>query len=97
MRAVIAIATVALAAPGALLDAQTRGTQTPPALKVTNAVVSDSEDGPPFAQRGAVFLPGDTLFFSFQVENYRMGLTGKVQLTGHVQAFDPSGIPIVAA
>ena len=95
MRAVIGIATVALAALAGPLDAQTRGTQAPPALKVTNAVVSESEDGLPLAQ-GAVFLPGDTLFFSFQVENYRMGLTGKVQLTGHVQAFDPTGIPIVA-
>jgi hypothetical protein len=95
MRAVIAIATVTLAALGFPLDAQTRGAQAPVALKVTNAFISDSEDGPAFAQ-GAVFLPGDTLFFSFLVENYHMGLTGKVQLTGHVQAFDPAGIPIMA-
>lgn len=99
MRAVIAIATVAIAvlATGALvspLDAQTRGAQTPAALKVTNAIVSESEDGPAFAQ-GVVFQPGDMLFFSFQVENYRMGLTGKVQLTGHIQAFDAAGTPIV--
>src|SRR5580698_4230768 len=94
MRAVIAIATVALAALVSPLDAQTRPAQTPAALKVTRAIVSESEDGPAFAQ-GAVFLPGDMLFFSFQVENYRMGLTGKVQLTGHIQAFDPAGTPIV--
>lgn len=84
---------VALAALVSPLNAQTRGSQ-PPSLKVTNAVVSESEDGPAFAQ-GAVFQPGDTLFFSFLVENYRMGLTGKVQLTGHVQAFDPTGTPII--
>jgi len=99
MRAAITIATVAIAmlAIAALvspLDAQTRGAQTPPALKVTRAVVSESEDGPAFAQ-GSVFQPGDMLFFSFQVENYRMGLTGKVQLTGHIQAFDPAGTAIV--
>jgi hypothetical protein len=94
MRAVIAIATVLLAALVSPLDAQTRAAQTPAALKVTHPVVSDSEDGPAFAQ-GAVFQPGDMLFFSFQVENYRMGLTGKVQLTGHIQAFDPAGTPIV--
>ncbi len=45
--------------------------------------------------KGAVFQPGDMVFFSFQVENYRMGLTGKVQLTGHIQAFDPNGTPIM--
>jgi hypothetical protein len=100
MRAVIAFATVAIAALAIValvspLDAQTRGAQTPPALKVTHAVVSESEDGPGFAQ-GALFQPGDMLFFSFQVENYRMGLTGKVQITGHIQAFDPAGTPIIA-
>jgi hypothetical protein len=92
MRVVIAFATV-LAVLASPLDAQPRGAQTP-TLKVTNAVVSDSEDGPAFAQ-GAVFQPGDMLFFSFQMENYRMGLTGKVQLTGHTQAFDPAGTPII--
>jgi len=92
MRAVIAIATVGLAALVSL-DAQTRGAATP-SLRVANPVVSESEDGPAFAP-GATFQPGDMLFFSFQVENYRMGLTGKVQITGHIQAFDPAGIPIV--
>src|SRR5437868_4902868 len=98
MRALLAIATVTLAVLVFPLDAQTRAAQTSstePALKVTHPVVSDSEDGPASAQ-GAVFMPGDMLFFSFQVENYRMGLTGKVQLTGHIQAFDPTGTPIVA-
>ena len=33
-------------------------------------------------------------FFSFQVENYRMGLSGKVQLAGHVEVFDVNGTPI---
>src|SRR5579862_5948220 len=63
-------------------------------LKVTRAVISESEDGPAIAA-GASFQPGETVFFSFLVENYRMGLTGKVQLTGHTQAFDPTGTPIV--
>ena len=96
MRAVIAIATVALAALVSPLGAQTRAAQTSPAaaLKVTHAVIAESEDGPAFAQ-GAVFQPGDVVFFSFLVENYRMGLTGKIQLTGHIQAFDPAGTPIV--
>jgi methionine-rich copper-binding protein CopC len=77
------IAILALAVP---LGAQT--------LKLTHPVVSQSEDGLP-ADSGVVFQPGDTVFFSFQVENYRSGLTGKVQLTGHMQAFDTNGTPVV--
>jgi hypothetical protein len=92
MRATIAIAAVTVAALVFLLDAQPTGAQ---ALKVTHPVVSESEDGPALAQ-GAVFQPGEIVYFSFQVENYRMGLTGKVQLTGHIQAFDPAGTPIIA-
>jgi hypothetical protein len=71
--------------------------QTPPAgqaLKVVRAVISQSEDGPALGG-GPAFQPGDVAFFSFQVENYRTGTTGKVQLTGHVEVFDPKGTPIV--
>lgn len=82
MRAVIAIAVVALAAP---LGAQS--------LKVAGATVSDSEDGPPIGK--GTFQPGETLFFSFRVENYRMAVNGKVQITGHIEAFDVNGTPIM--
>lgn len=83
MRTVALVAVAAFALP---LGAQT--------LKVARAVVSESEDGPPVAS-GVVFQPGEMVFFSFQLENYRMGVTGKVQLTGHVQAFDVNGVPIM--
>jgi hypothetical protein len=63
-------------------------------LKVTRPVVSDAEDGPA-SESGAKFQPGEAVFFSFQVENYSTGLTGKVQLTGHMQAFDPRGTAII--
>jgi hypothetical protein len=79
----VTIAALAVAIP---LSAQT--------LKVTHAVVSQSEDGPA-AGKGVEFQPGDSAFFSFQVENYRSGITGKVQLTGHTQAFDTWGTPII--
>lgn len=92
MRATIAIATVMLAALVSPLDAQPTAAQ---ALKVAHPVVSESEDGAALAQ-GAQFQPGEIVYFSFQVENYRMGLTGKVQLAGHIQAFDPAGTPIIA-
>jgi hypothetical protein len=71
----------------AVVDAQT--------LKVVRPTVSESEDGPPI-ERGASFQPGEVVFFSFQVENYKAGATGKVQLTGHIEAFDPKGTPIAS-
>jgi hypothetical protein len=75
------------------------GTQKNPApagqtIRVARAVISESEDGPAI-EDGAAFQAGDLAFFSFQVENYRTGPTGKVQLTGHIQAFDSKGTPIV--
>jgi hypothetical protein len=64
--------------------------QTP--LKISHPVVSDSEDGPAVGSEG--FRSGEQAFFSFQVEGYKIGTTGKVQLTGHIAAFDMRGTPI---
>jgi hypothetical protein len=64
------------------------------ALKIARPVISQSEDGPPL-ENGLLFQPGEVVFFSFQVENYKAGATGKVQLTGHIQAFDPRGTAII--
>jgi hypothetical protein len=63
-------------------------------LKISRAVLSQSEDGPAVAN-GVPFEPGDVAFFSFQVENYKVGSTGKIQLIGHSEVFDPKGTRIV--
>lgn len=65
-------------------------------LQTVHAAISQSEDGTP-VQAGTDFQPGDMAFFSFQVENYRVGATGKVDLAGHMQAFDANGVPIAPA
>jgi hypothetical protein len=62
-------------------------------LKAVQPRVSQSEDGPSL-ESGQAFLSGEQVFFSFQAENYKTGTTGKVQLTGHIGAFDPKGTPI---
>jgi hypothetical protein len=61
-------------------------------LKVSNAITAQFEDGPPLGSLRLV--PGEVVYFSFNVENYRKSDTGKVELTGHAQVFDPHGIPI---
>jgi hypothetical protein len=59
-------------------------------LKIVRPAISQSEDGPPI-ERGLTFEPGDAAFFSFQVENYKVSAEGKIRLTGHIEALDPSG------
>lgn len=81
-------------AAGLLLAAQV-GAQTsaaPAALKVGNAVSAQFEDGPPLGSLRLV--PGEVVYFSFTAESFRKSDAGRVELTGHVQVFDPNGIPI---
>jgi hypothetical protein len=62
-------------------------------LKAGNPVAAQFEDGAPL---GALRLvPGEVVYFSFTAENFQKSAdTGRVELTGHAQVFDPSGIPI---
>ena len=91
-----AVTVFTLLAFASALIAQTpvQGVPSGQSLRVARAVISQSEDGPA-AENGLGFQPGDLAFFSFLVENYKTGPTGKVQLTGHIDVFDPKGTPIV--
>jgi hypothetical protein len=73
------------------LAAVTANAQT---LKIARPVVSSLEDGPPL-DSGQSFQPGETAYFSFQVEGFKVSTLNKVQLTGHVQAFDARNTPIM--
>ncbi len=85
------IVLVALVSAAVLPLAPSLNAQT---LRAAHAVISQSEDGPAL-ENGFVFQPGEAAFFSFQVEGYKIGPGDKVQLTGHIQAFDEKGTPIV--
>ena len=93
MNITLATVVVALLALGPPLPAQTPPAAAP-ALRAVRPVISQSEDGPAI-ESGLSFLPGDIAFFSFQVENYKTGPTGKVQLTGHIAVSDSTGVPIM--
>ncbi len=67
----------------------------PRVLRVINPVSAQFEDGPPLGMLRLV--PGEIVYFSFSVENFRKSDEGKVELTGHVQVLDPTGIPIYPA
>jgi hypothetical protein len=80
-------------AAGLVLAAQPRiWGQAAPTLKVSNAVSAQFEDGPPLGSLRLV--PGEVVYFSYFAEGYKKSDTGKVELTGHVQVFDPNGVAI---
>jgi hypothetical protein len=64
------------------------------ALAVGDSVLSQFEDGAaiPAGQR---LVSGETAFFRFKVRGFRTSESGRVQLTGHAQTFDPEGKPIM--
>ncbi len=86
------------AAQGNAVQSNAKSATASPArpLQAVRAIISQSEDGIPLPG-GNEFQPGDVIFFSFQVENYRISPTGKVDLVGHMQAFDAKGAPVAPA
>jgi hypothetical protein len=56
-------------------------------------VASQFEDGPPIGNQRVV--PGESVFFRFGASGFKISETGRIELTGHVQAFDPRGNPIM--
>jgi hypothetical protein len=62
-------------------------------LTVGRPVAAQFEDGPPL---GALRLvPGEVVYFSFFADGFRKSAdTRRVELTGHVQVFDPAGIAV---
>lgn len=72
------------------------GAATPPKpFAIQNVTLSQYEDGPPIP-RDFYFVPGDTVFLSFQIAGYKP--TGDdepaVKLEYHVEAKDPAGVLI---
>lgn len=66
-------------------------------LSIQNVEIAQYEDGP-LVPSGSFFVPGETVFLSFQVAGYRP--TGEdeqsVKLSWQVEATDPAGVPIIA-
>ncbi len=53
-----------------------------------------TEDGERVPQ-GVTHVPGETLFYSFQLEGYQASPEDKVRISYQVDAFDPNGVRIV--
>ena len=69
-------------------------TAKPADLTIVNAAPHQTEDGPPMP-RGEFFLPGETVFYSFQISGYGETEVKKIRLSYHLEAFDPAGVRIM--
>ena len=78
--------------PGGAQTIPGRASTASGSLKVGNAVAAQFEDGPPLGSLRLV--PGEIVHFSFTAEGFRKSAAGRVELTGHVQVFDPNGVAI---
>ncbi|HXE53011.1 MAG TPA: hypothetical protein VN541_08355 [Tepidisphaeraceae bacterium] len=64
-------------------------------LKLVSPIAAQYDDGPPLG--GMRLRPGEVVYFSFIVEGYARSAERKVDITGHIQVFDPRGIPVAPA
>ena len=62
-------------------------------IEIAQVVFSLSEDGPPV---DGDFQPGENVYLSFSIANYKISPLEKVQISYRLTAQDPRGIPIVA-
>jgi len=65
-----------------------------PPLRVFDAGISQTEDGP-FVPKGTTFVPGEVIFFSCRVDGYTLSPVKKVAIDYQLTATDPNGIPLI--
>src|SRR6478672_9470952 len=65
-------------------------------LSIENVALSQSEDGPPLPA-SSYFVPGETIFLSFQISGYRSAGEDEqsIRLNWRIEAKDPAGILLV--
>lgn len=62
-------------------------------LKLVEARVAQMEDGEALTGETR-FVPGETIFFSVVVDNYKVGANGRVELDTEMEALDPKGLAL---
>lgn len=62
-------------------------------LAVVNAVIQQSDGGAPLPA-GYDHVPGEVLFFTFQVQGYQ-AVNDRVRLRYRIEAVDPKGVPLM--
>ena len=62
-------------------------------LRIIHVAVHQIEDGPAVGDR-ASFVPGETVYLSFDVENYALTKEQSTSISWEVAAADPKGVPV---
>jgi hypothetical protein len=70
------------------------GAQSAGTLRIVMPGIQQSDGGAPVPP-GFTHIAGEILFFSFQVDGYRVSPQLKVRLGYKIEALDPKGVPIV--
>lgn len=63
-------------------------------LRIVHGTVQEMEDGGA-APPGSSFVPGQSLFFSFQVEGYQVSADKKIKVGYQTDVFDPEGVRVI--
>lgn len=66
----------------------------PKQVAIVQPAIHQFEDGPVVGSR-QFFVPGDTVFVSFQVSGYQVSEKNRILLSHRVDVFDPAGIRLV--
>ena len=66
----------------------------PKVLKVIDAGIHQTEDGP-LVEKGETFVPGEVIFFSCRLDGYQASPARKVTIHYEFSAVDPAGVPVV--
>lgn len=65
-------------------------------LAIVSTAVEQSEGGSPLPE-SFEHIPGEVLFFSFQIQGYQVSADQKIKLRYKLEAFDPAGVRIMPA
>ena len=63
-------------------------------LKIIHATIQEMEDGAA-ALPGSSFVPGQSVFFSFQIDGYQVSPDKKIKVGYEVDVFDPQGVRLM--
>ena len=63
-------------------------------LEIVRTAVHQVEDGPALGA-DEFFVPGETVFFSCQLEGYAVSTAKRVNIRFRLEAVDPTGVPLV--
>jgi len=66
----------------------------PKSFKIIDAGIHQTEDGP-LVEKGAVFVPGEVIFYSCRLDGYQVSAAQRVAIQYEFSAVDPAGVAVI--